>query len=205
MRVVVWGLCFGTALLFAASANADAKVWELLRGGGQVVLIRHAETTPGIGDPKHFRAEDCATQRNLSKKGREQARRMGAELRDRDIPIGEVLTSRWCRTVDTAQLAFGRHVVWPALNSLFHDRSREKEQTEAVRRRIAAFRGPGNMFLIGHGANILALTGIHPSQGGMVVLTPDGKNGFRIAGELELEIAARGPTDTVAPRPTIGD
>ena len=38
---------------------ADEAVWELLRAGGQVILMRHAVTTPGVGDPAGFRLEDC--------------------------------------------------------------------------------------------------------------------------------------------------
>lgn len=182
------------ALSIAAPAGANEPLWELLRAGGQVVLMRHTETTPGVGDPPGFRIDDCATQRNLSQSGREQARRIGEALRRRGARIGEVLTSRWCRAVDTAQLAFGRFTVWPELNSTFHDRAPQATQTAAVRRRMAAFRGPDNLFLVGHGSNILALTGIHPRQGGMVVATPGGPDGFRIAGQLEPDAVLSGQT-----------
>lgn len=103
----------------------------------------------------------------------------------RGVRIGEVLSSRWCRAVETAKLAFGRAEVWDELNSLFHDRSRREAQNDAVRRRIAAFRGPDNLFLVGHGANIVSLTGIHPGMGGMVVVAPGGPEGFRVVGRLE--------------------
>ena len=87
---------FLLALLVLAApslAIADEAIWELLRGGGQVVLMRHAVTTPGVGDPAGFRLDDCATQRNLTDAGREDARRVGAAFRARSIPIGHVLSS----------------------------------------------------------------------------------------------------------------
>ena len=173
------------ALFLPAVAVADDRLWELLRGGGQVVLWRHAQTAPGAGDPEGFRVDDCTTQRNLSPAGREQARRSGEVLRSRGVKIDAVLTSRWCRAIDTAQLGFGRYEIWDELNSTFHDRSRQDAQTAAVRKRAAAFAGPGNLFLVGHGSNIVHATGAYPQQGGMVIVTPGGPNNFRVAGKLE--------------------
>lgn len=177
------------ARIASVAAVNEVDVWAQLRAGGLVVLMRHTETTPGVGDPAGFRVDECATQRNLSDAGRQHARRLGEALRARGVPIGAVLTSRWCRAVDTARLAFGRADVWAPLDSTFHDGSNKDTQTAAVRARIASFRGPDNLFLVGHGSNILALTGIRPPQGGMVIVAPDGANGFRLVGELDSTTA----------------
>src|SRR5690606_18848597 len=100
-------ILFGAVLALAASAvRADEQLWERLRAGGLVLLMRHAETTPGTGDPPGFRLEDCATQRNLSIAGREQARAVGAALARRGVKIATVLSSPWCRARETAMLAF---------------------------------------------------------------------------------------------------
>ncbi|HMS81661.1 MAG TPA: histidine phosphatase family protein, partial [Burkholderiaceae bacterium] len=79
---------------------------DALRDGGCVLLLRHALTEPGVGDPPGFRIEACGTQRNLSAQGRAQAARLGASLRDAGVAIGPVRSSRWCRCLDTARLAF---------------------------------------------------------------------------------------------------
>jgi broad specificity phosphatase PhoE len=171
------------ALALATLARADESAWALLRGGGQIVLVRHATTTPGVGDPAGFRLGDCATQRNLSDEGRREARDLGAAFRARGIPVAAVLSSRWCRCLETARLAFGEPTPWPALDSQFHDASGAREQNRAVRERIAAHRGPGNLVLVTHGTNIANWTGIHPAQGEALVLTP-GPDGFRVAGRL---------------------
>ena len=47
-------------------AVADEPVWAVLKAGGQVVLIRHAITTPGVGDPPGMRLDDCGAQPNLT-------------------------------------------------------------------------------------------------------------------------------------------
>lgn len=60
--------------------SAEQPLWsELREGRGLVVLLRHARTVPGTGDPPGFQLDDCATQRNLSEEGRAQARRIGKE------------------------------------------------------------------------------------------------------------------------------
>src|SRR5215510_10754085 len=79
-----------------------------LRQGGYVLYFRHAATDFSQNDEKMKRFEDCADQRNLIDKGRADARAAGAAIRDLKIPVGRVLASPFCRTVETAQLLFGR-------------------------------------------------------------------------------------------------
>src|SRR5262252_9030594 len=79
-----------------------------LRHGGYVLYFRHAATDFSQNDEKMKRFEDCADQRNLIDRGRADARAAGAAIRDLKVPIGRVLASPFCRTVETAQLLFGR-------------------------------------------------------------------------------------------------
>jgi broad specificity phosphatase PhoE len=180
---VKWLLAF--ALLLGPAAQADEALWQALRGGGHVLFVRHALTTPGVGDPAGFELADCATQRNLSEEGRAQARRLGAELKRRAIPVGEVLASPWCRCLETARLAFGRAHPWPALANLFGRAGEAERQVRAMRPRIAAHAGKDNLVLVSHGSTALALTGEHPAMGEILVLKPQ-PGGFRVAGRLAV-------------------
>jgi broad specificity phosphatase PhoE len=150
--------------------------------------MRHAVTTPGVGDPPGFRLEDCATQRNLTEAGRDEARRVGAAFRERGVPVGGVRSSRWCRCLETARIAFGRVEPWRAarqlLDSIFDDRSQEPERTRAVRALAGTRPARGNFVLVTHAVNIRALAGISPAPAELVVLTPDGGGRFRVAGRL---------------------
>jgi broad specificity phosphatase PhoE len=175
-------LALATAL---APAHADEALWKAVQGGGHVLFIRHALTTPGFGDPEGFRLEDCATQRNLSEEGRAQAKRLGEALRSRDVPIGEVLASPWCRCIDTAQLAFGKAKTWPALANLHARHRNADKQVRAMRPRIAAHRGKDNLVLVSHGSTALALSGEHPAMGELLVLKPQA-TGIRVVGRLAL-------------------
>lgn len=174
-------------LLSPAAADDGEALWTLLKGGGQVVVLRHASTDPAAGDPPGFRLDDCATQRNLSAAGREEARRIGAAFQGRGVPVGRVLSSRWCRCLETARLAFGTVEPWPALDSFFGDRSREPQQTQAVRALAGDRPQAGNLILVTHGFNIRALVGILPAPGEMVILTPQGNGAFLVAGRLAVQ------------------
>lgn len=152
-----------------------------------MVLIRHALTVPGIGDPAGFRFDDCATQRNLSDEGRSQAGRMGTAFRSAGVPVGRVLSSRWCRCLDTAMIAFGRAEHWIAVDSFFDGAARGiasdagPVQTAELRKRISAYRDPDNLVLVTHQVNITALTGLYAAMGEFIVLRPAAR-GFSIAG-----------------------
>lgn len=80
---------------------------ERLRTGGLVLFFRHADTL-GMPCDRTYRIGDRDGQRNISAAGREQSRRIGEELRARDIRIAfPVLAGPVFRARDTAELAFG--------------------------------------------------------------------------------------------------
>jgi broad specificity phosphatase PhoE len=158
-------------------AIADEPPWDRLRRGGLVLLMRHAATEPGSGDPPGFRLDDCSTQRNLSAAGREDARRVGARLRAERVPIANVFTSPWCRCRETAQLAFGRSEDWEPLSSFFDYPHRERDFNERVSKRIAGYgrRSPaGNVVMVTHNVNIAALTRLSVGTAEIVAVRPDG-------------------------------
>lgn len=166
-------LAVAAGLIAARSARADEALLARLREGGLALLMRHARTEPGTGDPPGFRLDDCATQRNLDAVGRAQARAIGERLRAERIPIDRVLTSRWCRCRETAELlGSGEVEPFSPLDSFFEDRSRREAQTRATLAFIRDWRGPGNAMLVTHQVNITAMTGLFPQPGEIVALAP---------------------------------
>ena len=141
-----------------------------LGAGGYAVVMRHASTEPGMGDPPGFSLQDCATQRNLSAAGRAEAAAAGQALRSRGVRFDEVRSSAWCRCVDTARLGFGEPRVWAALNSFFDEPARAAQQTAAVRAELQRVTAPRNLLLVTHQVNITALTDLYPAQGELIVL-----------------------------------
>jgi phosphohistidine phosphatase SixA len=168
----------------APAVPAEAALWDALREGRAVALIRHA-LAPGTGDPAGFRLDDCTTQRNLSDEGRAQARALGARFRANGITSAEVHSSQWCRSLETARLlALGPVQEFPALNSFFADRSSGSAQSAAIERFLE--QGPAGVprVLVTHQVNITALTGVFPSSGEIVVVAPDAEDGLAVLGRL---------------------
>ena len=168
-----------------SAAATDDEAIALMREGGKLLLVRHAATVPGLGDPPGFRLDDCATQRNLSDAGREEARRLGARLREAGVPVAEVRSSAWCRCVDTAELAFAGHgltvEVWPPLNSFFRGQGDAQAQTAAAREALSALPQDSNWVWVTHQVNISALTGVVPAMG-EVVIASSSAEGLKVLG-----------------------
>ena len=169
--------------------GAKESLWPRLRRGGLVLLMRHAATEPGLGDPPGMRLGDCTTQRNLSQAGRDEARRVGERLRGEKVPIARVYTSPWCRCQETARLAFGAAEDWEPLSSIFDYPHREEDYSDRVRRRIAGYasrKAGGNVVMVTHNVNIAAITRLSVAPGEIVVVRPDGCCSVRTVDRLQL-------------------
>ena len=164
----------------------DHELWPVLRKGGHVVLIRHTITEPGVGDPEGMRLNDCTTQRNLSEEGRQHARRIGAAFREFKVPIDRVLSSPWCRCVETAGLAFGGADIDASLGNLFGRRDSRDTQVAALRKLVSTPRKGGNLVLVTHGSTIMALTTISPRTGEILIVRPLGEGRFAVAGRFAV-------------------
>lgn len=163
----------------------EADLWKRLAGGGHVLVMRHAATTPGVGDPDGFKLGDCATQRNLSPAGRADARAIGAAFRRHAVPVGRVLASRWCRCMETAELAFGRADAAEMVNSTWQESAEVADRkTAAVRKYVASYAGPGNLVLVTHDVNVRALTGTSLAMGEMVVAKARRDGTLEVLGKL---------------------
>ena len=172
MRFVIFTalLAFcGTAEVTLADDVADA--WKALRAGGHVALMRHADAPGGVGDPPGFRVEDCATQRNLSAKGRADAEKIGSRLKVEGIAFEEILSSPWCRCIDTAKLLnLGTVETEATFGNVVVLRDQRETLAAGARGLIARWTAGGNLLVVTHGANIQALTGVWLASGEIVVV-----------------------------------
>ncbi|MGD8958196.1 MAG: histidine phosphatase family protein [Chromatiaceae bacterium] len=184
--VLLMGLGGSSVAQSSSAPSSPSQLWEWLRGGDAVALMRHA-LAPGTGDPANFTLGDCATQRNLSDKGRQQARAIGERFRRNRIQQARVYSSRWCRCLDTARLlGLGEAQPFDGLNSFFRDRSAEPKHSAATRRLIneQRVRGKPPLVLVTHQVNITALTGVFPSSGEIIVVRPT-ESGLSVLGRIE--------------------
>jgi phosphohistidine phosphatase SixA len=93
----------------ARAADLDNVILSL-RGGGHVIVLRHFAADESQKDIYPFRFDDMTAQRQLSEKGRETAREVGAAIRKLGVPIGEIYTSKLNRAVETGRLMTGGDV-----------------------------------------------------------------------------------------------
>jgi virginiamycin B lyase len=169
---------------------APAGLVERLERGGYVVAFRHAatdfSTTDMTGDPR-----DCSRQRNLNRRGRRQSREIGRAFRELGIPVGRVLASPFCRTRDTARLAFGRVRASEALLSaeFFSDDAAEGRQSSRLRRLLRQPPREGtNTVLVSHAFAIDDATGVSVAEGEALIVEPGrGPRGSEVVRRVRAE------------------
>jgi phosphohistidine phosphatase SixA len=162
---------------------ANTQIIAALQEGGKLVFIRHA-LAPGVGDPDNFDIEDCLAQRNLSKAGIDQAKRIGQFFRDNKISIDSVLSSEWCRCKDTAKNAFENYKTFNALNSFFSskfEKNREKQMKD-LKSFIKNWDSKKNIVFVTHYVVILETLNQTVSSGEIIVAD---KN-YKVIGSIEI-------------------
>ena len=134
-----------------------------------VIFLRHA-LAPGVGDPENFIKEDCSTQRNLNNKGRMQARLIGNYLRSTNLKFSQILTSEWCRCIDTAkELNLGQWTTFPGLNSFFQVYEKKDQVMNKLQKKLDSLGYSDLALFVTHQVVISEQTGIVPRSGEMVL------------------------------------
>lgn len=173
-------------LLASLPLKANANLASDLTDGQHALLMRHADA-PGYGDPAGYQLDKCSTQRNLGDIGRKQAIVIGQWLTKQGISSANVMSSPWCRCLDTARLlSKGSVTSTPALGSFFDDMSLEKEQTKELEKLIQTQLKENPkvpLILVTHHVNIQAYTGKVVNVGDMVLVKVD-KHGKYISHQI---------------------
>jgi broad specificity phosphatase PhoE len=175
-------------------AKTDAENRELiglLQQGGYVIYIRHASTDWSQKDVEPYQFYDCSKQRNLDAQGREEAVGIGEAFRAFDIPVARVLSSPFCRTRDTAELAFGDFEIEDGLQHVPVADSPNKEEKilylwKRMDELLAQVPPEGeNVVLVSHSGNLAHRVNIASlPEGLMVIFKPDGKGSSELKGMI---------------------
>ena len=172
----------------ANTANANDDLWDALKKGGKVVLMRHAEVEygNGSGDPL-LHDPSCKGEKNLSGKGRRNAELVGRRFREHKIPVSKVMHSPFCRTTDTARIAFGK--AFPAeYLSLIEILGPEEaaKQTGTLNQLIDSHVDKGNLILVTHEPNIRAISFELVKHLDLLVIDPNDKDEFEELGVIRF-------------------
>ena len=168
IKIIIFLLIsFNTSLI----ANSDDDLQNILTEGGKLIFIRHANA-PGEGDPNNFDILSCVTQRNLDKKGIEQAKRIGKFFSKDNIEGSTVLSSEWCRCKQTAEYAFKKYETKKFLNSFYskafaHNKT---NQINELRNYVQNWNGKSNLIFVTHYVVILEILNLSVSSGTIVVV-----------------------------------
>lgn len=163
------------------------KLLSSLQKGGHIIYFRHTKTNKNEKDQvaSNNDLENCEIQRNLSEEGIKQAKNIGAAFTAKNIPVGEVITSEYCRTWKTADLAFGKYVKNSNLNYM-PSKEPTNEQLKDAETRIKPLlnqipKGENNTIIVGHSDMFKVATGILPEPEGIAyILTPNDKGNFEL-------------------------
>jgi phosphohistidine phosphatase SixA len=196
-RLAVWLSALAAASLIAlsshttafAAADSDAlagrPLLAALKAGGLILYFRHASTDFGQNDEQMTGFEDCVRQRNLTDKGRDEARAIGASITRLALPVGDVLASPFCRTMETAKLIFGRAASTPAVrggpaSGVAPDRYAE------LKNLLSSPPRPGtDLVIVSHGNPFRAVSDApYLAEGEAAVIRPLGAAGFRIVARI---------------------
>lgn len=176
----------------AAQDSDDAVLLAALRGGGYNLYFRHVATDWSLSDRvdavDDWLSCDPARMRQLSDAGRADARRIGDAMRALKIPVGEVLASPYCRTMETARLMrvgpvrASTDVMNLRAARFFGDRG----AIVASAQRLLATPPPtrSNRVIVAHGNVAREATPAYPGEGEGLVLKPSADGGFSLVGRV---------------------
>ena len=166
---ILTGVIFITLLLVTETfARSELEIIKK-KISANVIFLRHA-VAPGVGDPKNFIKEDCSTQRYLNDKGRLQARLIGNYLRSTNLKFSQILTSEWCRCIDTAkELKLGQWTTFSGLNSFFQVYEKKDQVMNKLQKKLDSLGYSDLALFVTHQVVISEQTGIMPRSGEMVL------------------------------------
>ena len=166
---ILTGVIFITLVLVTeAFARSELEIIQK-NISANVIFLRHT-LAPGVGDPENFIKEDCSTQRNLNNKGRLQARLIGNYLRSTNLKFSQILTSEWCRCIDTAkELNLGQWTTFSGLNSFFQEYEKKDQVMNKLQKKLDSLGYSDLALFVTHQVVISEQTGIVPRSGEMVL------------------------------------
>ena len=182
MKILKFLIIF-ISLTTSIKADLNKNLLNQLEDGGKLIFIRHAYA-PGGGDPDNFNLNDCSTQRNLNKEGRDQAKYIGEFFKKNKIKIDKVLSSEWCRCKETARIAFKNFSTNNFLNSFYSSKfaKNKEKQIKMLNNYVKKFTSDKNLILVTHYVLISEVLNYAPSSGEIVV---SDKN-FNMIGNIEI-------------------
>jgi phosphohistidine phosphatase SixA len=189
MRHFCFAMLLAVGLLPASGVRADEVVtWALLKKPGHIALLRHSNAPGATPEPYGIDLKNCAIQRSLDDAGRAQARRIGDAFRNHGIAHVRLVSSQFCRALETAKLTgLGPVGQLPALNQVFlADLSGMRETTEKAGKFMKTIPANQLTMLVSHVSNIQSIAGVNLSSGEIAVVHLDTTGAVVVDGRVTV-------------------
>jgi len=190
LGILITGLLSLSLPAQAENLLRGSELVDALKQGGYVIYLRHAATNRTTVDTKRDDLSDWTKQRNLSDLGRKQSVIIGKSIRALGIPVSQVITSPYCRCMETGKLAFGKVTV---SNDLAFSIGTEKDEAERLAQALREMLGTQpragtNTVLVAHTANLKEAAKLWPKPEGVAfIFKPLGNAKFEMVTKLEAQ------------------
>lgn len=184
----------GTGAAPASPEKKPTEILELIKSGGYVLYFRHLQTDNNTKDTDLSNMKDCSKQRVLSAEGRENAEKLGKAFASLKVPVGGVITSQFCRAVESAKLMGLTDATETAdLNNDSGEPLVTKDESarraKALKELLAKAPPAGkNIVIVAHVPNIRIAAGDDfgaMKEGDLAVFAPKGAAGFEPVGSIK--------------------
>src|SRR2546421_8187113 len=186
---LLWICLFALVFVALAQAQIDPGLMQAvkaLQGGGHVIVFRHGATHADQADTDPLNITNLAQQRQLNDQGRALARAIGEAMRKLNIPVGQVVTSRFNRAVETGTLlGFGTVTSTADITEggLVVSPNENNRRAAAFKKLVATAPPAGtNVVLVSHKPNIMDAFGkdwFDLREGEASIFRPDGNGGSK--------------------------
>lgn len=193
MAILIAGLASGLAIPRPADASPamGRHLVSLLKSGGYVIVMRHAQSPLARPSPSEAAPGNVRRERQLSTAGIATARTIGAALHALRIPIGRIDSSPTFRARQTIRLAgLGPPTLVPQLGEGSRGMAAPVRRSRAEWLRKAVRRVPSagtNTLIVTHTPNIVGAFGraaAHTHAAEMLVFKPVAGHGTRLIGRI---------------------
>jgi len=187
--------CVNRVAAQTAPTLSDIDLVQTLREGGFNIYFRHAATDWSQSDQVSKAGDwlscDSSHMRQLSADGRQTSSNIGDAIRTLGLPVGKVVASPYCRTVETAELM--RLGAVEATTDVMNLRvagyfGGRGEIVRSAQMRLSTKPAAGtNTVIVAHGNVAQAATPVYPGEGEAIIFQPDGMGGFRYIARIAAD------------------
>ena len=187
MRVALFATALAIQSFGSFACAADEDVWALLKKPGHLVLLRHSNAPGQVQESNDMDFKNCAIQRNLDADGRAQAGRIGDAFRKRGIKQVKLVSSLYCRALDTAKLMkLGPVTPQTVLNQVFLADIPAMREAGAKGRALLKSAGKQLTVFVSHVTNIQSIAGVQLDSGQMAVVHLDPAGELVVDGKITV-------------------